>query len=258
MSTVVNYKKQGHIAIFTINRPEARNAMNAQGVQEFHDRMLEFNNDQDLWIGIITGAGEKVFCGGADVKEMLAFQKEHPGKYWGRPDTPMRGLEIWKPLIAAINGLALGGGLEIALACDIRIASEEARFGAPEAGLSLMPGWGGTQRLPRMIPWAKATDILLGGKIIDAQQAAQAGLVNEVVPVQEVMPTAIQWAERMCQLGPLALRAIKQAMIKGTSTSLEAGLQIEKDLVTYLVSTEDFAEGVKAFVEKRKPNYKAK
>lgn len=255
---MIAYEKRGRIAIFTIDRPEVRNVMNAQGVQEFHDRMLEFDSDQDLWVGVVTGAGDKAFCAGADVKEMVSFQQVHPGQYWERPDTPMRGLEIWKPLIAAINGVALGGGLEIALACDIRIASENARFGAPEASLGLMPGWGGTQRLPRMIPWAKAAEILLGGKVIDAQEAYRIGLVNEVVPAPEVMPAVIKWAEAMCTLGPLALRAIKQAMVKGTSTSLAEGLKLEKELVKYLVSTDDFAEGIKAFVEKRRPDYRAR
>jgi len=163
---MISYKKQGRIAIFTINRPQARNVLNAEGMRELHDRMLEFSNDQNLWVGIITGAGEKAFCGGADIKEMVSFQRAHPGQYWERPDTPMRGLEIWKPLTAAINGVALGGGLEIALTCDIRIASENAQFGTPEATLGLMPGWGGTQRLPRMIPWVKAAEMLLGGKLL--------------------------------------------------------------------------------------------
>ena len=255
---MISYQRQGRIAIFTLNRPEARNAMNAQGMQQLHDRMVEFSNDQNSWIGIITGAGDKVFCAGADVKEVISFQQAQPGQYWERPDTPMRGLEIWKPLIAAINGVALGGGLEIVLACDIRIASETAQFGTPEASLGLMPGWGGTQRLPRMIPWARAAEMLLGGKIIDAQEAYRIGLVNEVAPAKEVMPIAMRWAETMCKLGPLALRAIKQAMVKGTSTSLEEGLQIEKELVKYVVSTEDFADGIKAFVEKRRPNYKGR
>jgi len=220
--------------------------------------MVEFSNDQELWVGIIAGAGDKAFCGGAGVKEMVSFQQAHPGQYWERPNTPMRGLEIWKPLIAAINGSALGGGLEIVLACDIRIASENAQFGTPESSLGLMPGWGGTQRLPRMIPWAKAAEILLGGKVIDAQEAYRIGLVNQVVPPSEVLPTAIRWAESMCQLGPLALRAIKQAMVKGASTSMESGLQMEKELVKYLVSTADFAEGVRAFLEKRKPEFRAR
>jgi enoyl-CoA hydratase/carnithine racemase len=254
---MIGYDKQGKIALFTINRPEARNAMNAEGVQELHDMMLEFDSDTNLWVGIITGAGDKAFCGGADIKEMLAYQQEHPGQYWERPDTPMRGLEIWKPLIAAVNGLALGGGLEIALACDIRIASENARFGTPESGIGLMPGWGGTQRLPRLISWANAAGILLGGKIIDAHEAFRIGLVNEVVPLKDVLPTAMTLAKAMCERGPLALRAIKEAIIRGASTSLEEGLRIELEMVRYLVSTQDFAEGIRAFVEKRKPEYKA-
>ena len=258
MSTVIDYEKQGHISIFTINRPEARNAMNAQGLQELRDRMQEFNSDPDSWVGIVTGAGNRAFCGGADIKEAFAFQEEQPGQYRERSDTPMRGLTIWKPLIAAINGVALGGGLEIALACDLRIASAEAILGTPEANLGLMPGWGGTQRLPRMIPWANAAEILLTAKPVGARQAYQMGLVNKVVPPDEVMPIAIKLAEEMCQLGPLALRAIKQAMIEGTNTTLEKGLQIEKELVKYLVSTADFAEGIKAFVGKRKPVFRAK
>ena len=232
--------------------------MNAQGLLELRDRMLEFNDDPDSWVGIITGAGNKAFCVGADVKEMLSFNEEHPGQYRERPDTPMRGLIIHKPLIAAINGLALGGGLEIALACDLRVASEEALLGTPEANLGLMPGWGATQRLPRMVPWAIAAEILLTAKPISAQQAYKVGLVNKVVPPQEVMPTAIKVAKEMIKLGPLALRAIKQAMLEGTSTTLDEGLQIEKNLAKYLVSTEDFAEGVRAFTEKRKPGFKAR
>jgi enoyl-CoA hydratase/carnithine racemase len=170
----------------------------------------------------------------------------------------MRGLELWKPLIAAINGMALGGGLEIAMACDIRIASETARLGTPEINLGLIPGWGGTQRLPRMVPWCKAAEILLVGKPIDAQEAYRIGLVNKVVPQAEVMPTAKEWAQVISQAGPLAVRAAKEAMVKGYNLSLEEGLRLENSLVAYLMGTEDFNEGTTAFVEKRKPVYKAK
>ncbi|MBA7548581.1 Short-chain-enoyl-CoA hydratase [subsurface metagenome] len=190
---------------------------------------------------------------------MLPFLQENlPNTPWAMPDTPMRGLELWKPLIAAINGLALGGGLEIALACDIRIASENARLGTPEVNLGLIPGWGGTQRLPRMIPWCKAAELLLMGRHIDAQEAYRIGLVNTVVPPEAVMPTAREWAEVICQAGPLAVRAAKQAMTQGSSMTLEDGLRLENALEGYLVHTEDFTEGTRAFVEKRKPVYKAK
>ena len=254
----IDYKKEGRIAIFTINRPEAMNAMNVEAIRELHEAMVDFRDDPNLWVGIITGAGERVFSAGADIKDMLPFMKEHRDKPWAMPPTHLRGLELWKPLIAAINGMALGGGLEIALACDIRIASENARFGTPEVTLGLIPGWGGTQRLPRMVPWCKAAEILLMGRPIDAQEAYRIGLVNKVVPLEQLMPTAREWAEVICQAGPLAVRAAKEAMIRGCSMSLEEGLRLENSLEVYLLGTEDFTEGTTAFVEKRKAVYKAK
>ena len=255
---LIDYKKEGRIAIFTINRPQALNAMNMEALQELHDVMVDFRDDSELWVGIVTGSGEKAFCCGADIKDALPFMKEHGTSPWAFPATPMRGLELWKPLIAAINGMALGGGLEIALACDIRIASENARLGTPEVTLGIIPGWGATQRLPRVIPWAKAAELLLMGRPIDAQEAYRIGLVNKVVPLEQLMPTAREWAETICQAGPLAVRAAKEAMIRGYSMTLEEGLRLENALIAYTFGTEDFIEGVKAFAEKRKPVYKAK
>jgi enoyl-CoA hydratase/carnithine racemase len=254
----IDYKKEGRIAIFTINRPEAMNAMNMEALRELNEAIADFRDDPEAWVGIITGAGDKAFCGGADIKDTLSFMKEHRRDQWAFPPTIMRGLELWKPLIAAINGLAVGGGLEIALACDIRIASETARLGTPEVNLGLIPGWGGTQRVPRMVPWCKAAEILLMGKPIDAQEAYRIGLVNKVVPQAEVMTTAKEWAQVICQAGPLAVRAAKEAMVRGYNMTLEDGLRLENSLVAYIMSTEDFAEGTTAFVEKRKPVYKAK
>ena len=254
----VNYNKEGRIAIFTINRPEAYNAIDVPTNQELRDALVDFRDDPELWVGIITGAGEKAFCGGADIKNMIPFMKEirnRPGEF---PTTLMRGLELWKPVIAAINGVALGGGLEIALACDIRIAAENARLGTPEVTLGLIPGWGGTQRLPRMIPWCKAAEIILMGKPIDAQEAYRIGLVNKIVPLPELMPTARKWAEDICKSGPLAVRAAKEAMVRGASMTLEDGLRLENSLFTCLLETEDLDEGVAAFTEKRKPVFRAK
>jgi len=254
----VSYEKEGRIAVFTINRPEAMNALNMETMRELRQVMTEFRDDPELWVGIITGAGEKAFCGGADIKDTLPFMKEHGRDPWAMPPSIMRGLEMWKPLVAAINGMALGGGLELALACDIRIAAETARLGTPEVTLGLIPGWGGTQRLPRVIPWCKAAELLLMGKLIDAQEAYRIGLVNKVVPQAEVMAIAKEWAQIICKAGPLAVRAAKEAMIRGSAMTLEEGLRLENSLVASVMSTEDFAEGTRAFIEKRKPGYKAK
>lgn len=254
----VDYKKEGRIAIFTINRPEAFNMVNVSVFQELHDRMVEFRDDPELWVGIITGARTRAFSAGADIKDMLPFARANRDSPGALPSSIMRGLDMWKPIIAAVNGLALGGGLEIVLACDIRIASEKARFGTPEVTLGLIPGWGGTQRLPRMLPWCKAAELLLMGRPIDAQEAYRIGLVNKVVPQEQVMPTAKAWAEVICQAGPLAVRAAKEAMIRGSSLTLEDGLHLENSLFNRIMGTEDYAEGVAAFNEKRRPVYKAK
>jgi len=254
----VDYEKEGKVAIFTINRPEAMNALNLETMRELRDAMTDFRDDPELWVGIVTGAGEKAFCGGADIKNTLPFMKEHSRDVWSFPASIMRGLELWKPLIAAINGMALGGGLELALACDIRIAAEGARLGTPEVTLGLIPGWGGTQRLPRAVPWCNAAELLLTGKLVDAQEAYRIGLVNKVVPQAEVMATAKEYAGAICKAAPLAVRAAKEAMIRGSAMTLEEGLRLESSLVAYVMGTEDFAEGTGAFVEKRKPNYKAK
>jgi enoyl-CoA hydratase/carnithine racemase len=254
----VNYEKEGRIAIFTINRPEVRNALNMETMRELQKLMTDFRDDPDLWVGIVTGAGEVAFCGGADIKDTLPFMREHSRDVWSFPPSIMRGLEMWKPLIAAINGMALGGGLELALACDIRIAADSARLGTTEVNLGLIPGWGGTQRLPRVIPWCKAAELLLMGRPIDAEEAYRIGLVNKVVPQAEVMATAKEWAEVICKAAPLAVRSAKEAMLRGAAMTLEEGLKLESALVAYVMDTEDFAEGTRAFVEKRKPNYKGK
>jgi enoyl-CoA hydratase/carnithine racemase len=253
---LLDYKKEGKIAIFTLNRPDAMNALNPELFQEMSEAFVDFKDDDNLWVGIVTGAGQKAFCAGADIKTMLPVIEKFKGQPWGEPPIIMKGLSLWKPLIAAVNGAALGGGMEVALACDIRIAAENAIFGVPEVTLGLIPAWGGTQRLPRAIPAAKAAEMLFTGKPVDAQEAYRIGLVNRVVPQAELMPTAMKMAETICKAGPLAVRAAKQAMVQGVNSSMEEGLLLESVLRDYVVATKDFAEGCKAFLEKRKAEFK--
>ena len=252
------YEKQGRVAYITLNRPKAFNSIDPETWRELGDALVDFRDDSDLLSAVITGAGDRAFCTGADIREMLPYIKEHGAEQQLWSGTIMRGLEVWKPVIAAINGMALGGGLELALACDLKIASENATFGQPEIKLGLIPGWGGTQRLPRVIPVAKAAEMLLTGEPIDAQEACRLGLVNKVVTLPELLPTAKEWAGKLCKLGPLALRAAKEAMLKGLDMDLENGLKLEQRLFQFLLSTEDFEEGTRAFVEKRKPEFKGR
>jgi enoyl-CoA hydratase/carnithine racemase len=253
----VDYQKEGKIAVFTLNRPEALNAVDPETAVELSRSFHDFEKDDGLLVGIITGAGSKAFSIGADVETMLPNIKKFAGKDSGPLDLANE-LNSRKPMIAAINGAALGGGLEIALACDLRIASENAIFAMPEVTLGLIPGWGGTQRLPRVIPQAKAAELLLTGKPISAQEAYRIGLINRVVPLTELMPAARQMAELLCKRAPLAVRAAKQAMIQGIDVSLEDGLKLERKLNYFLVNTQDFDEGCKANIERRQPVFKGK
>lgn len=254
----IDYQKDGRVAIFTLNRPEALNALNLESLEELSRALIDFKGDDGLRVGIITGVGKRAFCVGADVRSVLPQFKQTKGQPWASPPTILRGLDLWKPMIAAVNGYALGGGLEIALACDLRIASENATFGLPEVTLGLIPGWGGTQRLPRLIPQAKAAEMLFTGRAIDAQEAYRIGLINKVVPLAQLMTAAREMAEMVGRPAPLAVRAAKQAMIQGLSLSLENGLELEKTLIDFLATTEDFDEGCQAFLTKRKANFKGK
>lgn len=254
----VDFRKEDNIAVFTLDRPEGLNAIDVQSLAELSQALIDFKNDDKLQVGIITGSGERAFSVGADVRSVLPQFKDNRGKPWSGPATILRGLELWKPIIAAVNGYALGGGLEIALACDIRIASENATFGMPEVNLGIIPGWGGTQRLPRIIPRAKAAEMIFTGIPIDAHEAYRIGLVNKVVPSAQLMATAREMAHMICKTAPLAVRAAKQAILQGAECTLEEGLDLEKKLIDYLTGTEDFEEGTKAFLSKRKPEFNGK
>ena len=255
----VLYEKEERVALITINRSRAFNSIDPPTLEELSRALIDFRDDPDLWVGIITGSGTRAFSAGAEIATMLPFLRDecqsHPERM---PPTHMRGLELWKPLIAAVNGLALGGGLELALACDLRIAAENATFGLPEVGLGIIPGWGGTQRLPRLVPWAKAAEMLLMRQTIDANEAYRIGLINEVVSRQRLLPTAREWAERICALGPLAVSAAKEAMIKGAGLPLERGLALEWELEERVLASEDGQEGPRAFTEKRKPVFRGR
>jgi enoyl-CoA hydratase/carnithine racemase len=255
---IVEYTKDGKIAIFTINRPEKLGILTLEGMTRLHQALHDFRDDDDLWLGIITGTGDKFFTAGVDVNEYLSFIKKTVDKPWLRPTGILRRLNLWKPLIAACNGLTIGAGLEIALACDIIIASENATFGLPEVRAGLSPGGGGTQRLPRAIPLHLAAEMLLTGKTIDAREAYRIGLVNKVVPLTELMAEARKMAESICEAAPLAVRLAKEMMLRGLNMPLEEGLQLEEDTQRYILSTEDFEEGIKALHEKRKPKYRGK
>ena len=248
------YERDGQVATITLDRPDAMNSLDPDMLQDFSDACVSFRDDPDAWVAIITGAGERAFCAGADLRKTIPLYADKSVKPpWQPPPSIMRGLEIWKPLIAAVNGMALGGGCEVALACDLRIASESATFGQPEVGWGLMPGWGGSQRLPRIVPFAKAAEMILTGATIDAKEAHRIGLVNTVVPPAELMSTARAWAEHICEQGPLGIRASKEALVRGLSLSLADGLRLEQALFDGLRQSDDFEEGPKAFSEKRKP-----
>lgn len=255
---IIEYSHEGKIAIFTINRPDAIGALNIEGMKQFHNALLEFRDDDGLWVGIITGTGDKVFSAGVDIKDYLLFVKETANKKWLRPAGIMRGLDLWKPLIAACNGLTIGGGLEIALACDIMIASENATFGLPEVRVGVCPGGGGTQRLPRAVPRRIAAEMIFTGKTIDAQEAYRIGLANKVVPRDQLMDEARKMAQTICEVAPLAVRAAKELMLRGIDMSLDEGLRLEDDFQTFILSTQDFEAGLTAFREKRKPNFEGK
>jgi enoyl-CoA hydratase/carnithine racemase len=254
----VPYELDGHIAVITLDRRNALNAIDLETWQAFSDATGRLEADDRAWVGIITGTGTRAFSAGADLSSTIPRLMDDPDHNpYPEPPTIMRGQTVTKPLIAAVNGLALGGGLEVVLACDLRVAAENARFGAPEVTLGLIPGWGGTQRLPRQLPWAVAARIILTGQPLTAQEALQVGLVNAVVPADDLTAEARRWAETLCKCGPLALRAAKRAMLEGSHLPLEEGLAVEHRLFNSLAYTEDVREGLAAFSEKRPPNFKA-
>lgn len=260
----IEYEKRGNIAIITINRPEKMNALDPETNKELIRAWIDFRDDEELRVAIITGAGDRAFCAGADLTRINEFysltplQRREISEREPALGGITRNLTIWKPIIAAINGVCLAGGFELALACDIRIASDNAEFGLTEVRWGIMPGAGGTQRLPRLVPLAKAMEIIFTGERIDAQEAYRIGLVNKVVPLNDLMPVSLKIAERICENGPLAVKAVKEAILRGLELSLDEGLRLEQFLAEPLRQSEDAREGIRAFREKRKPLFKGR
>lgn len=262
----VLYEKKGKIAFITISRPEALNAVDVQTNDELREAWRDFRDDPGVWVAVLTGAGPKAFSTGADLKAFIPHQnslsnierKEMLDRELGSFGAITRNFNCWKPIIAAVNGLCLGGGLEMALACDIRIASENASFGLTEPRWGIIPGGGGTQRLPRLIPLSIALEMLLTTRVIDAWEALRIGLVSKVVPPGQLLAEAVSTADFICSNGPLAVRAVKEAVLRGVNMTLEDGLRFEASLREYVRYTEDAQEGPKAFAEKRRPVFRAR
>ena len=250
----VHYETEGRIVTMTLDLTVTLNRLDAQTFRDLGSSLIKFRDDPDVWVAIITGTGE-VFSLGADHETLLIPWAENT---FQEPPMITRGLDVWKPLIAAINGPARGGGVEIPLACDIRIASENAYIQFPEVGRGLIPGLGGTQRLPRMVSSAKASEMILMGTPVSAEEAYRVGLVNKVVPLPRLLPTAREWAEKIAENGPLALRRAKEAMIRGRNMSLEDGLRLELGFFEEVLRSEDYREGIRALKGNRKPEYRGR
>ncbi|MGY6211124.1 enoyl-CoA hydratase/isomerase family protein [Cytobacillus firmus] len=245
------------IGFIIINRPELRNALNIDTLLEIETALEKMRGDEDIRVIIFTGAGEKSFAAGADISQLSkrtmidALKPNMTATY--------RKIEDYeKPTIAAINGYALGGGLELALACDIRVASLNAKVGLPEVGLGIMPGAGGTQRLSRIIGKGKAMELILTGDVITAAEAERLNLISKAVPQEELIETAKGYARRISVKGPLALRMAKAAVNRGADMEMETALYLEKLAQTILIGSEDKLEGTQAFLEKRTPQFKGK
>ncbi|GFN35224.1 short-chain-enoyl-CoA hydratase [Tepidimicrobium xylanilyticum] len=254
----VSLKKENNIGILTINRPDALNALNSQVLDDLDNVIDMVIDDDEVHILIITGEG-RAFVAGADISEMNDLNMLEAREFASKGSELFRKIELMeKVVIAAINGYALGGGCELALCCDIRISSTKAKFGQPEVGLGICPGFGGTQRLSRLVGLGRAKELIFTADMIDAEEAYRIGLVNKVVEEDQLMNEAIKMAEKIASKGQIAVRFAKSAINKSLDTDMETGMDIEKNLFGLCFSTEDQKEGMRAFLEKRKPNYKLK
>jgi enoyl-CoA hydratase len=253
------YEKRDRIGYVTLNRPRILNAQSPEMFDELAQVFGDIKRDPEVGVAILTGAGDRAFCAGADINFLKQLAQTTPmaAKTFVEKNRFAFGaiMHLGKPVIAAVNGFALGGGCELAMACHIRIASENARFGQPEITLGLFPGAGGTQRLPRLVGTGMALEMMLTGEAISAQEAHRVGLVNKVVPVVELMATAEKLAQQILSKAPLAVGVILEAVQHGLEMTLAEGLQLEENLFGVICGTEDMKEGTAAFLDKRQANF---
>lgn len=257
LETII-YEKKGHAAWITLNRPEVLNAQNNQLRREFVQALERARDDDDVYVIVITGAGDRAFSAGADISEFPTLTPADHLKRRGVRTHYDLIREIPKPVIAMVNGFALGGGCEITLACDIVVASDNAQFGQPEIRVGIIPGGGGTQVLPRLIGEKKAKELVFTGRSISAQEALQLGLINQVVPREQLRETVEKFVGVLLERSPVILKLAKMAVNKAQDTTLTTGLAYEKDLFALCFGTEDQKEGARAFLEKRPPVYKGR
>lgn len=259
MPEVIRIEKIEKILLVKISRPESLNALNKEVLKSLDEVFEKSKDDREIYGIIITGEGEKSFVAGADIKEFSNFTPIEAKDMSENGQKLFSKIENFpKPVLAAVNGFALGGGCELAMSCHIRIASKNAKFGQPEVNLGIIPGYGGTQRLPRIIGMGRALEIILSGKMIDAEEALRIGLVNKVVEQGELLEESKKILNQIIEKAPLAIELALKSVISGMEMSKEDGLKLEAANFSILFSTEDMKEGVSAFIEKRKPAFKSK
>ncbi|MDW7671415.1 MAG: enoyl-CoA hydratase-related protein [Bacillota bacterium] len=252
------FKKENHIAILSINRPDQLNALNTSLLNELDEALERIRKDEQIFVFIVTGVG-RAFVAGADIIEMKELNPESARKFAEKGSAVLRKIEqMEKPSIAAVNGFALGGGCELAMACDIRIASEKAKFGQPEIGLGIIPGFSGNIRLSSIVGQAKAKELIFTCDIIKAKEALELGLVNAVYDHEEFMERTLKMAETIASKAQLAVRYAKTAITRSAETDTETGMVLENSLFGLCFATEDQEEGMNAFINKRKPEFRAK
>ena len=253
------YETKDSFGYITLNRPKAMNALNWQTIQELKTAFDAAKNDPSIAGIILTGSGDKAFIAGADIAELSQITGEQAGKFSEKGQNVLSFIEtLGKPVIAAVNGFALGGGCETAMACTIRVAVEHAKFGQPEVKLGIIPGYGGTQRLPRLVGKGRAMQLILTGDLIDAHEALRIGLVNEVVSPADLISRCEAILKQICANAPLAIRYSIDAVNEGIETDLSSGLKLEAKYFALAVGTEDRKEGTAAFVQKRSPHFQGK